>query len=716
MKRIILILSAVFAFSPAFAAIEGDLDNNGAIDVGFGGTNAKTAGAARSALGLGNVNNTSDANKPASTAVQALLDAKAPLSGTVTEWVAERTYNIDDFATYEGKLYKCALANTSAAGNAPGVGAEWTEFVSGTGGGSTNLSATAGSTTVTVASDTGNDATLSSASTIAAGVMTAADKTKLDGIATGATANSADATLLNRANHTGTQAASTISDFSATVNTVLATPLSKLSGIATGAEVNVNADWNASSGDAQILNKPTIFSVDTDQTITGEKTFEDIILPKFDTVEMNVQTPEPACAAGEYKIYFFGTKARQCINGTASDIGSGGSMTYPGAGIPNSTGSAWGTSYTLDTDLASTSSNDDSIPSAKAVRAALDGFSASSVPSVTATPADAATGAVWYNSTANEFCVAESAGISCVAMTYTADDNDPSNSTPWFTDETDITLSANKISNAITLAGLGARGAAISVTGSTGAGYSKNSAACTSSAGRGYNDDTVAACVTASSSNNTATTATVTIGTDSDTYSVTTVEASAVSVTDNFNRSNGSLGSNWTATDTTGAFSDGTPVIDSNVIVGPGYGIVASAYYSGATFNGNQYASAETLTDPNDGTPSRGPAVRLSAGPDGYYGSCYKYGGYHTRCQLYRIDDGALTQIGSNWEETDTTANLVPNKVVRVEANGSTIKLFLNGTQRISTTDTTYSSGYPGIRVESGTTTQNMDNFAAGDL
>ena len=32
----------------------------------------------------------------------------------------------------------------------------------------------------------------------------------------------------------------------------------KLDGIASGAEVNVNADWNATSGDAQILNKPTI--------------------------------------------------------------------------------------------------------------------------------------------------------------------------------------------------------------------------------------------------------------------------------------------------------------------------------------------------------------------------------------------------------------------------------------------------------------------------
>ena len=32
----------------------------------------------------------------------------------------------------------------------------------------------------------------------------------------------------------------------------------KLNGISAGAEVNVNADWNATTGDAMILNKPTI--------------------------------------------------------------------------------------------------------------------------------------------------------------------------------------------------------------------------------------------------------------------------------------------------------------------------------------------------------------------------------------------------------------------------------------------------------------------------
>lgn len=48
-----------------------------------------------------------------------------------------------------------------------------------------------------------------------AGFMSPSDKTKLDAVASGATANDTDANLKNRANHTGTQLAGTISDFSA---------------------------------------------------------------------------------------------------------------------------------------------------------------------------------------------------------------------------------------------------------------------------------------------------------------------------------------------------------------------------------------------------------------------------------------------------------------------------------------------------------------------
>lgn len=52
----------------------------------------------------------------------------------------------------------------------------------------------------------------------ASGLMSAADKAKLDGIAPGATANSPDATLLNRANHTGAQSISTITGLQAALD------------------------------------------------------------------------------------------------------------------------------------------------------------------------------------------------------------------------------------------------------------------------------------------------------------------------------------------------------------------------------------------------------------------------------------------------------------------------------------------------------------------
>jgi hypothetical protein len=56
------------------------------------------------------------------------------------------------------------------------------------------------------------------ATTSLSGFMSGADKTKLNGVATGATANSADATLLARASHTGTQPSTTISDFAEAVD------------------------------------------------------------------------------------------------------------------------------------------------------------------------------------------------------------------------------------------------------------------------------------------------------------------------------------------------------------------------------------------------------------------------------------------------------------------------------------------------------------------
>ena len=109
--------------------------------------------------------------------------------------------------------------------------------------------------------------------------------------------------------------ASQVSDFQSNVtnnsaviantakNNYPAADATKLAGIAVGAEVNVNSDWNASSGDAQVINKPATLAgygitdaVNTtgDQTIAGKKTFSNMItgaLNANNTIISNVANP-----------------------------------------------------------------------------------------------------------------------------------------------------------------------------------------------------------------------------------------------------------------------------------------------------------------------------------------------------------------------------------------------------------------------------------------
>lgn len=140
-------------------------------------------------IGLGNVNNTADIDKPISNATATALSFKADISAV------NNTFS--NLATING-------SSLLAGGN-----------IVISGGGATNLSTISiTATALTIASDTGSDALIPAATSSLAGLQTAADKTKLDGIAAGATVNSTDAQLRDRGTHTGTQAASTISDFS----------------------------------------------------------------------------------------------------------------------------------------------------------------------------------------------------------------------------------------------------------------------------------------------------------------------------------------------------------------------------------------------------------------------------------------------------------------------------------------------------------------------
>ena len=107
-----------------------------------------------------------------------------------------------------------------------------------------------------------------------AGLMSSSDKTKLNGIDSGAEVNvksdwnadSGDAEILNKPSIPTLPGNATESNH----GFMTSSDKTKLNGIQSGAEDNVNADWDADSGDAEILNKPTI--PDSADDITGPNT------------------------------------------------------------------------------------------------------------------------------------------------------------------------------------------------------------------------------------------------------------------------------------------------------------------------------------------------------------------------------------------------------------------------------------------------------------
>jgi hypothetical protein len=78
-----------------------------------------------------------------------------------------------------------------------------------------------------------------------------------DGIEAAGTDLSYTAATRTLASSTGADVALPVATTSA-AGLMASTDKAKLDGIEAGAEVNVNADWNAGSGDAQILNKPIL--------------------------------------------------------------------------------------------------------------------------------------------------------------------------------------------------------------------------------------------------------------------------------------------------------------------------------------------------------------------------------------------------------------------------------------------------------------------------
>lgn len=157
----------------------------------------------------------------------------------------------------------------------------------GGGGGATNLSYTASPSNGVVVSDTGTDATITLADGTNAGLMAPVQHTKLAGIATGATANSTDAFLLDRANHTGTQAQSTIVNLTSDL-------AGKQATLVSGTNIKtVNGNSLLGSGDITISGGATDLALGAITSSTVEitsSTGADVVIPAVTATTAGVMT------------------------------------------------------------------------------------------------------------------------------------------------------------------------------------------------------------------------------------------------------------------------------------------------------------------------------------------------------------------------------------------------------------------------------------------
>ncbi len=271
----------------------------------------------------------------------------------------------------------------------------WTSWATRAAGGiaNTNISVSATSNSVSVESDTGNDATIAAANGTLAGVMSASDYTKLAGIEAGATADqsgseivsaidtqlgSADwrassgagstnlsttrnATTVTVASDTGTDATLPAAD-ATDAGVMTAAQFSKLSGIEAGATADQtgseivsaidtqlgSADWRASSG-AGSTNLSTTRNATT--VTVASDTGTDATLPAADATDAGVMT-----AAQFSKLS--GIEAGATADQTGSEIVSAidtqlGSTGWRGAGTTNLGYSADADSVQITSDTGS---------------------------------------------------------------------------------------------------------------------------------------------------------------------------------------------------------------------------------------------------------------------------------------------------------------------------------------------------------------------------
>jgi len=168
------------------------------------------------------------------------------------------------------------------------------------------------------------------------------------------------------------------------------------------------------------------------------------------------------------------------------------------------------------------------------------------------------------------------------------------------------------------------------------------------------------------------------------------------SVSDNFNRADGAIGTNWTA-------HIGNFTVSSNAVLPTG-GAMNVATFNTELSSSDNYS--ESVCSSYSSGPDSGLMCRYNSGA--YYAYWYENLSSSSGYKLTKFS-GTETRLGSY------SASTTGARTIKVYSNGSTIKGFVDGVEKVSVTDTTITSGVR-VGIHSWSVRGYHDDFLAADL
>jgi hypothetical protein len=170
---------------------------------------------------------------------------------------------------------------------------------------------------------------------------------------------------------------------------------------------------------------------------------------------------------------------------------------------------------------------------------------------------------------------------------------------------------------------------------------------------------------------------------------------------DDFNRADGPLGSDWTD------MSDGGLTISSGAVAGTAAGGLSGDMRTGEPYSSDQYSQLQLTATQLTGNQWIGPAIRLQdGGQDGYVG-IYAWDNGSPEFKLYERTGTTWIQLGN----AVSTAPLAAGSTLKLMAVGASLAFTVNGVEEIAAADTKYSGGAPGIIADG---TAQADNWSGG--